>query len=156
MTTHDTILSNVREICLTLPDTKETPTWGTPHFRVGEKIFAGYGVESGRAGIGFKLSMERQAQMLRDKRFTKAPYVGHKGWVSMDVTDQRDWEEVRSLVLESYRAIASKKSLAKLSPAMARPAPAAAKPAKAAEPKKLVAAPAAKASRAKPSRPRRS
>ena len=107
-------LTKMREICLTLPDTKETPTWGTPHFRVGEKIFAGYGVEDGRAGIGFKLSMERQAQMLKDKRFTKAPYVGHKGWVSMDLSNVSDWDEVRGLVLESYRAIASKTSLAKL------------------------------------------
>ncbi len=31
----------MRKICLSLPDTKETLTWGEPHFRVGDKIFAG-------------------------------------------------------------------------------------------------------------------
>ena len=36
-------LARVREICLALPDTKETLTWGSPYFRVGDKIFAGYG-----------------------------------------------------------------------------------------------------------------
>ena len=48
-------LQKMREICLALPDTKETLTWGSPHFRVGEKIFAGYSEEDGRLSIGFKL-----------------------------------------------------------------------------------------------------
>jgi hypothetical protein len=26
--------------------------------------------------------MEQADEILRDKRFTRAPYVGHKGWVS--------------------------------------------------------------------------
>ena len=37
----ETVLNRMREICLALPDTKETMTWGKPHFRVIEKIFAG-------------------------------------------------------------------------------------------------------------------
>jgi predicted DNA-binding protein (MmcQ/YjbR family) len=110
----DDVLAKVREICLTLPDTKETPTWGKPHFRVGDKIFAGCDDTGGCPSLGFKLEMAHQARVLRDKRFTKAPYVGHKGWVTMDASNVRDWEEVRALVLESYRLIASKKSLAKL------------------------------------------
>ena len=28
-------LERLREICLALPDTKETLTWGSPYFRVG-------------------------------------------------------------------------------------------------------------------------
>ncbi|HYU42077.1 MAG TPA: hypothetical protein VEQ84_07995 [Vicinamibacteria bacterium] len=67
------VLDNTREICLALPDTKETLTWGQPHFRV-----------------------------------SRAPYVGHKGWVSMDARGVDDWDEVRPLVLESYRLIAPK------------------------------------------------
>lgn len=114
--------AKVREICLTLPDTKETPTWGKPHFRVGEKIFAGLHDEGPKPILGFKLSKARQAQMLRDKRFSVAPYVGHAGWVSMNLVAVRNWEEVRALVLESYRAIAAKKSLAKLDGAQGSPA----------------------------------
>lgn len=53
----DAVLTRIREICLSLPDTKETITWGKPHFRVGEKIFAGCGEEDGRQVIGFKLQM---------------------------------------------------------------------------------------------------
>ena len=39
----DPMLTKMREICLSLPDTKETLTWGQPHFRVGDEIFRGYG-----------------------------------------------------------------------------------------------------------------
>jgi predicted DNA-binding protein (MmcQ/YjbR family) len=108
------VLPKVRELCLALPEAVETLTWGAPHFRVKEKIFAGIEAEGGRPVIGFKLSLERQAQMLRDARFTKAPYVGHRGWVSMDLSDVRDWEEVRALLIESYVAIAPKKLAAQL------------------------------------------
>jgi predicted DNA-binding protein (MmcQ/YjbR family) len=112
--TSDAALGHVRAICLSLPDTKETPTWGKPHFRVGEKIFAGCGEEDGRAALGFKLEMAHAARRVKDARFWPAPYVGHKGWVSTDPTQVRDWEEIRALVLESYRLVAPKKSLAKL------------------------------------------
>ena len=89
--TPEAVLAKMREICLELPDTKETMTWGYPHFRVGEKIFAGWGAESGKQSIGFKLEMEHADAMVQnDARFTRAPYVGHKGWVSMDPTGIKD------------------------------------------------------------------
>jgi predicted DNA-binding protein (MmcQ/YjbR family) len=110
----DTVLARMREICLSLPDTKETLTWGEPHFRVGEKIFAGCGDEKGQLTIGFKLEMDHADAVVQDPRFHRAPYVGHKGWVSMDASGIRSWKEVRLLVLESYRLIAPKKTVAQL------------------------------------------
>lgn len=104
----------VRELCLALPEAVETQTWGSPHFRVREKIFAGMGLEKGRVVVGFKLSLERQAQVLRDARFTKAAYVGHKGWVSLDLAGRPDRAELRALLIESYCAIAPKKLAAQL------------------------------------------
>jgi len=80
----DAALKKMRAICLALPDTKETPTWGQPHFRVGEKIFAGLGEEKGVLTVGFKLEMDHADAMVRRPGFSRAPYVGHKGWVSMD------------------------------------------------------------------------
>lgn len=126
----DAALARMRKICLSLPDTKETPTWGQPHFRVGEKIFAGLGEEKGRLAIGFKLERDHADMMVRRPGFWRAPYVGHKGWVSMDAEAVRDWEEVRFLIHESYRLIAPKKTLAlwkgerKAAPAPAKPKPA--------------------------------
>src|SRR5882672_8198762 len=119
------VLDHMRAICLALPETKETLTWGQPHFRVGEKIFAGCGDEKGRPVIGFKLDMDHADAMIQDGRFWRAPYVGHKGWVSMDASSVDDWDEVRPLVLESYRLIAPKRTVAKLGPPPSRPAPSA-------------------------------
>ena len=61
----DAALKKMRAICLALPDTKETPTWGQPHFRVGEKIFAGLGEEKGVLTVGFKLEMDHADAMVR-------------------------------------------------------------------------------------------
>lgn len=143
--------SKVREIYLSLPDTKETPTWGSPHFRVGEKIFGGLGEHAdGSTSIGFKLEMEHADALVgSDPRFTRAKYVGHKGWVDMDISAVSDWDEVRALVHESYRLIAPKRSYAKLGATKA-PTPKAAKksPAKTSVAKKssAKASPAKKAS----------
>jgi predicted DNA-binding protein (MmcQ/YjbR family) len=103
-------LERLRKIALALPDTEETMTWGEPHFRVKEKIFCGYGKEKGKEVIGFKLEMEHADILVHnDPRFTRAPYVGHKGWVSMDAKGIKDWDEVRTLIEESYRLISAKK-----------------------------------------------
>jgi predicted DNA-binding protein (MmcQ/YjbR family) len=108
------MLEQVRKICLSLPDTKLTMTWGCPHFRVNEKIFCGYGNDGRRAEIGFKLEKPHAAKVLKDPRFRVAPYVGKHGWVHLDATSVKDWIEVRRYIEESYELIAPTKSLAKL------------------------------------------
>ena len=102
-------LTEMRRICLALPEATETMTWGQPHFRVRGKIFAGFGDHGGTFTIGFKLEREHADAAILDPRFTRAPYVGQHGWISMDVKGVHDWAEVRALVLESYRLIAPRK-----------------------------------------------
>jgi len=101
-------LTEMRRICLALPESTETTTWGQPHFRVRGKIFAGCGDHGGTLTLGFKLEREHADAAIRDPRFARAPYVGQHGWISMDAKGVRDWGEVRALVLESYRLIAPK------------------------------------------------
>lgn len=109
-----TALKKVRAICLALPDTKETLTWDKPHFRVGDKIFCGFGDENGTTTIGFKLKKPHAAIVVKLPGFSVAPYVGRHGWVSLDADTIEDWDEVSDMIHESYRLIAPKKSLAKL------------------------------------------
>lgn len=104
----------VRALCLALPDTKLTMTWGSPHFRVGEKIFCGFGAEDGKQVMGVKLGMSHARSIVKDARFWPAPYVGKHGWVSMNVTLRKSWDEVAALIRESYELIAPKASLKKL------------------------------------------
>ena len=101
-------LTEMRRICLSLPEATETMTWGQPHFRVRGKIFAGIGDHAGIENIGFKLEREHADAVIQDPRFYRAPYVGAHGWVSMRVEGVRDWNEVRALVHESYLLIAPK------------------------------------------------
>jgi predicted DNA-binding protein (MmcQ/YjbR family) len=110
----DAALAKVRALCLALPDTKLTMTWGSPHFRVGEKIFCGFGSEDGRQVLGVKLTHEHARSVVKEARFWPAPYVGKHGWVSMDVTQRKSWDEVAQLIRESYDLIAPKASRAKL------------------------------------------
>ena len=114
MPTTKSLLQKLRKICLALPDAHETITWGKPHFRVKNKIFCGFGDEDGKPVAGFKLEMAHAAEIINDDRFWRAPYVGHKGWVSMDLSTVTDWDEVRCLILESFQLIAPKRTLAKL------------------------------------------
>ena len=109
-----TVLARARKLCLSLPDTEETITWGKPHFRVAGKIFCGFGEESGRTVLGFKLAKPHAALIVSRPTFWPAPYVGRHGWVSMDASGVDHWDEVRDLLLESYQLIAPKASLAKL------------------------------------------
>jgi predicted DNA-binding protein (MmcQ/YjbR family) len=110
----DAAFQKVRALCLALPDTKLTMTWGSPHFRVGEKIFCGFGAEGGKQVMGVKLGKSHARSIVKEARFWPAPYVGKHGWVSMDVSQRKGWEEVEQLIRESYELIAPKASLAKL------------------------------------------
>lgn len=110
----DATFKKVSSLALALPDTKLTMTWGSPHFRVQEKIFCGYGSEGGKLVLGVKLHMGNAQKAVKEARFWPAPYVGKHGWVSMDVTQRKSWDEVAALIRESYELIAPKASRVKL------------------------------------------
>ena len=104
---YETALKRVRAICLALPETREVEAWGHPTFRVGKKMFAGFGEhESDGLTLGLKVGFERQEELLRDNRFFPTPYAAHQGWVSLRLNSRTDWEEVRGLVGEAYRQVA--------------------------------------------------
>lgn len=39
-------------------------------------------------------------------RFTRPPYVGHRGWIGLRLDIDPDWHEVESLLDEAYRQVA--------------------------------------------------
>ena len=119
MTKVDPALKKLREICLSLPDTEETPTWGQPHFRVCGKIFAGFGEAKDRTTIVFKLPMALADMVVEEPHFSRAPYVGQHGWVSLDVAGAKNWRRIEAMLLESYRLIAPKRTIEKLEAAQA-------------------------------------
>ena len=104
------VLTRLRKFCLALPDTKETLTWGIPHFRVGEKIFCVCAEQAGRVTIGMKADRADQKTLVKLPGIEVAPYSGHNGWISIDSGIFTEWSEIEDLILDSFRLIAPKRT----------------------------------------------
>jgi predicted DNA-binding protein (MmcQ/YjbR family) len=102
------VLKELREICLSLPETSEDKQFGHPVWRAGKKVFAqAYCYRSElKLQLGFWVGVDQQALLTRDKHFSIPPYMGHNGWIALDVTEDANWKEIRSLALFSYRHFA--------------------------------------------------
>ena len=111
MTTEDAFLKRLRKICLSLPEVKEVVTWGHPTFRAGKKDFAVYEEYKGRPCLAFQAGLAGQQALLGDPRFYRTPYIGNRGWMSLYVDQPLDWNEIRELLLHSYRLVALKRML---------------------------------------------
>jgi hypothetical protein len=59
----------------------------------------------------FWVGVAAQGLMTADERFEIPAYMGHQGWIALDVTDHCDWKEVRGLALASYRHFALQRML---------------------------------------------
>jgi predicted DNA-binding protein (MmcQ/YjbR family) len=104
-----TVLKSLRKICLGLPETSEAAQFGSPVWRAGKKTFAcAYDYGKGLK-LSFWVGVDRQGLLTADERYQIPPYMGHNGWIALDVTHDCDWNEVRALALESYRHFALKR-----------------------------------------------
>lgn len=107
------VFARARRLCLALPESAETGSWGHPNFRVGKKTFCTFEMVSGRPSIAFRLSPTNVDLVLRRKHFFPTPY-GRGMWASLWVDAAIDWTLIAALVERSYRLVASKRLLALL------------------------------------------
>jgi len=105
------VLNRLREVCLSLPESREVRAWGHPNFRAGKKTFAVWEKYRGEWSIAVKVDDGRRAALLSDPRFYVTPYIGARGWLSLRVADGVDWALAEDLVVRSYRQIALKRML---------------------------------------------
>jgi predicted DNA-binding protein (MmcQ/YjbR family) len=111
MPTESQILARLRKICLELPGTAETVSFGHPTFKANGKTFCVFEEYKGELGICIKVEMELQGLFLDDPRFFRTPYIGKHGWVTLKVYAARlNWAEVRDLVRGSYRLVIAARS----------------------------------------------
>lgn len=104
------VLDRVRKICLSLPEVNEVEAWGHPTFRAPKKMFAAMGGEKdGSASLGLLVGFDRQDELLTDARFFPTPYAAHRGWVTLRLQPNMDWDEVAALAQEAYRQVAHKR-----------------------------------------------
>lgn len=108
------ILTKMRKICLALPATSEGLQFGQPVWRAGKKVFARAHCYDGVWRAVFWVGVHAQLLMTDDSRYTIPPYLGHNGWIALDISKVLDEPELEALALESYRHFALKTMLAKL------------------------------------------
>ena len=110
------ILTSMRKICLALPESSEGLQFGQPVWRAGKRVFAQAYCYDGRWRVAFWVGVPAQVLMTNDPRYEIPAYLGHNGWIALDVAKRHNESELGSLALDSYRRFALKKLLAKLSP----------------------------------------
>jgi predicted DNA-binding protein (MmcQ/YjbR family) len=111
----------VREVCLSLPESEEVVSHGSPDFRVRGKTFATYVVNHhGDGRIALWLSAPPGAQQFHVERSPKhyfvPPYVGPRGWLGVQLDKGLDWKRIAERVNEAYKNVAPKKLLDDLPP----------------------------------------
>ena len=111
----DPYLTELRGICLDLPESAEVEAWGRPTFRAGKKMFAlfGGGHDEGFTVI-FKPEPDERAALVQDPRIFVPPYHGPSGWLALRFSPGVDWGEVGELMEGSYRQVANKRMLTAL------------------------------------------
>lgn len=114
------VMAALRPLCAKLPAAEEYVMVHHPAFRVGKKPFviAGMRTDDRAETLTVNLGRDMQEQLLEDARFTRTPYIGQHGWVTIAHDDVRKGE-LAALVIGSYRRIANTKQLALLEGASA-------------------------------------
>jgi predicted DNA-binding protein (MmcQ/YjbR family) len=109
------LVATLRKVCAKLPGSEEYVMVHHPAFRVGKKPFAIAGLDSEQRGSALSINLGRDAQdgLLGDERFTRTPYIGQHGWVTISPRELAKGE-LEVLVTESWRRVASKKHLSAL------------------------------------------
>ncbi|HZF24672.1 MAG TPA: MmcQ/YjbR family DNA-binding protein [Steroidobacteraceae bacterium] len=108
------VLKSLRKICLSLPETSEALQFGSPVWKAGKKTFACAYYLAKALKLAFWVGVDRQGLLTADERFQIPQYMGHNGWIALDVTRHCDWQEVGALALDSYRHFALRRMLTAL------------------------------------------
>ncbi|WBH16556.1 MmcQ/YjbR family DNA-binding protein [Sphingomonas radiodurans] len=112
-------LAKVREIALSLPETAERLSHGSPGFHIVKgKFFAYFWHDhhgDGETAVMVKTSgAEEQAMLIEaDPDFYyKPPYLGPSGWVAMRLNrNDTDWDRLADRIAASWEMIAPRRLL---------------------------------------------
>jgi hypothetical protein len=113
-------LDQVRRICADLPEVTERPSHGSPTWFVrGKKTFVMFLDDhhgDGRLAIWCAAPPGVQAQLVEQepRRFFRPPYVGHRGWLGVQLDVDPDWDEMAQICADAYRQVAPKTLVAAL------------------------------------------
>jgi hypothetical protein len=110
------VLKKLRPLCLRFPESSESSQFGHPCWLAGKKTFALARHDGARLTLCFWVGVDQQGLLTSDPRYQIPQYLGHNGWIALDVTTQCDWQEIQSLAEQSYRHFALARMLRALEP----------------------------------------
>jgi len=104
-------LARIRRICLALPEATEKVAWGSPTFRVRDRIFVMFvNNHHGDGRLAIWCNADRDAQVAvvdaDPRRFFVPPYVGPRGWIGIRLDRRPNWAVVAALIEEGHRRVA--------------------------------------------------
>ena len=102
---HDAfVLKKLRSVCLSLPGTVETVTYGNPTFKANGKAYAVLDSYKGVACIWFRCAKSNRKTLLKDASFFPSPY--DKGELALcRVARNIDWSQLGDLVHSSFESV---------------------------------------------------
>ena len=116
----DKRLVRVTKICLALPEATRWYNGQHAGFQVKKRTFAYFLNDhhgDGIVAINCKVLPGDNAAFIKSspERFYMPAYIGHRGWVGLRLDGgEIDWDEVKELLLDSYRRVAPKTLAAKV------------------------------------------
>jgi predicted DNA-binding protein (MmcQ/YjbR family) len=103
-------LEKIREYCLSLPHVSEEVLWQKDLvFKIGGKMFAVIGLDSGRdCQFSFKCTPEEFAELTELDGIIPAPYAARYHWVAVQKPGALKQAEVKRLIKDSYGMVKAK------------------------------------------------
>ena len=106
-------VERVRKVCLQLPETMEKLSHGEPTFFVKKRVFAMCSINhhnDGHIAVVIPAAIGIQAALIQEspKKFYRPPYVGHAGWVGIELPRVSD-KELSAHLREAWKLIAPEK-----------------------------------------------
>ena len=117
-----TPLDRVRELCLSLPETNERLSHGSPTFFIRDKktfvMFHDDHHGDGRLALWCAAPPGMQEALVagEPEHYFRPPYVGHRGWLGVRLDRHPDWDEIAITCEAAFRAVAPKRLVALLEP----------------------------------------
>lgn len=113
------ILTRVRKLCLSLPETTERLSHGAPCFYVGTKktfvMFLNNHHDDGRLALWCAAPLGAQESLiaLDAEQFFRPPYVGHRGWIGVRLDLHPNWDQVAGIIRDAWHTVAPAKLAAR-------------------------------------------
>ncbi|MDE2143804.1 MAG: MmcQ/YjbR family DNA-binding protein [Elusimicrobia bacterium] len=99
-------LKRLRDLCMAIPGTAETSSWGHANWRAGKKkIYAEYEETRGAQTLSIFVGAGNVEDFLEDRRFALPRYTDHHGWVCLRLDRSTDWNEVKSLIRAAHALV---------------------------------------------------